>query len=381
MKMDKKLSVFELLKRAVKLLLSNINLALIVFLCSLPLFCFLIFFELSLQTTLSFTYQFLSKQVNVEKDLPENDLFLQTTTNYLTYQSLYQQRNIWEDLSENDLIPWLIKTSLLYFFPYTNLDLLTTTTIVAASSTVYMSKEEPLGLIDLVHRSIKICQKRLGGCLVTSLYVLLLSTSVFLFFLPFFLLSFFGVFSHWAEKLNFVGIIHQPQTFLDLVPFLIYAMVVLVQATLFMYLTAKFIKWSAGWNMSLVFSVLEEEGEDGEEGVSGSNALSLSAWYRKGHETRDVWMMLMFLVFALTTRMPCLYSKCSLSSSGNGVLYTGLYVGLICVGNVVKWLACVVRYHDCKTRPLRKKADVEQAKPPATQESFAARDPSKGSSL
>lgn len=48
------------------------------------------------------------------------------------------------------------------------------------------------------------------------------------------------------------------------------------------------------------------------------------------------------------------------------MLHTSLYVGLICVGNVVKWLACVVRYHDCKTRPLRKKADVEQAKPPAT---------------
>ncbi|KAG2320919.1 hypothetical protein Bca52824_014132 [Brassica carinata] len=362
MKMDKKLSVVELLEQAVKLLLSNINLALIIFLCSLPLFCFLIFFELSLQTTLSFTYQFLSKQVNLEKDSSENDLFLQTT-NYLTYQSLYQQRNIWEDSSENDLIPWLIKTSLLYFFPYTFLDLLTTTTIVAASSIVYTSKEEPLRLLDLVHRSIKTFQKRLGGCLITYLYVLLLSTSVFLFFLPFFLLFFFGVFSHWAEKLNFV----RRQTSLDLViPFLIYAMVVLVQATLFMYLTAKFIKWSAGWNMSLVVSVLEEDGEDGEEGIYGTDALSLSAWYRKGHEKRDVWMMLLFLVFAVVTRMPCLYSKCSLNTSGKGVLYTGVYVGLICVGNVVKWLACVVSYHDCKTRPLRKKADVEQAKPPAT---------------
>ncbi|CAH8354024.1 unnamed protein product [Eruca vesicaria subsp. sativa] len=359
MKMDKKLSVIELLKQAVKLLLSNINLPLIIFLCSLPLFCFLIFFELSLQTTLSFTYQFLSKQVNVEKDLSQNDLFVQAT-NYLTYQPLYQQRNIWEDLSENDLIPCLIKTSLLYFFPYTILDLITTTTIVAASSTVYTSKEEPLGLLDLVRRSIKICQKRLGGCLITSLYVLLLSTSVFLFFLPFFLLFFFGFFSHWADSLNIVSLVHQRQTLLDLVPFLIYAMVVLVQATLFMYLTAKFIKWSAGWNMSLVVSVLEE---DGDEGVYGSDALSLSAWYRKGHEKCDVWMMLMFLVFAVVTRMPCLYSKCSLSSSGKGVLYTGFYVGLICVGNVVKWLACVVRYHDCKTRILRNKADVEQAKP------------------
>lgn len=111
---------------------------------------------------------------------------------------------------------------------------------------------------------------------------------------------------------------------------------------------------------------LRRRGEDGEEGIYGSDALSLSAWYRKGHEKRDVSMMLLFLVFAVVTRMPCLYSKCSASSSGNGVLHTSLYVGLICVGNVVKWLACVVRYHDCKTRPLRKKADVEQAKPPAT---------------
>lgn len=123
-----------------------------------------------------------------------------------------------------------------------------------------------------------------------------------------------------------------------------------------MYITAKFSKWSAGWNMSLVVSVLEEDGEDD---ICGIDALSLSALYRRGHEKRDLWMMLVFLVFALATRLPCLYSKCSLSSSGNGVLYTGLYVGLICVGNVIKWLACVVRYYDCKVSFLRKTADVE----------------------
>nr|VDC61977.1 unnamed protein product [Brassica rapa] len=38
MKIDEKLSVMELLKRAVKLIFSNINLAFFLFLCSLPLF-------------------------------------------------------------------------------------------------------------------------------------------------------------------------------------------------------------------------------------------------------------------------------------------------------------------------------------------------------
>nr|VDD43454.1 unnamed protein product [Brassica oleracea] len=85
--------------------------------------------------------------------------------------------------------------------------------------------------------------------------------------------------------------------------------------------------------------------------------LSLSYWYGSGHEKRDLWMMLMFLVFAIAMRMPCLYSRCT---NGNGVLYTGLYVGLICVGNAVKWVACVVSYHACRTRVSEKKDDEDQ---------------------
>ena len=48
------------------------------------------------------------------------------------------------------------------------------------------------------------------------------------------------------------------------------------------------------------------------------------------------------------------------NSNGNGVLYTGLYVGLICVGNVVKWVVCVVSYHACRTRVSEKKDDEDQ---------------------
>lgn len=317
-KSDEKLSIIELLKRSAKLLFGNINLALFLFLCSLPLFCFLIFFELSLQTTVSLTSTYLSKLVNSE-----------------------------EDLSENDLIPWLVQTSLLYFFPYTIIDLLTTTTIVAASSISYTSEEEPLGLLYLVRRSFKICQNKVGGCLITSLYVLILSTSVF-----------FGFFSGSTIYLFIVSLTLEHQRFIkQALVVLFHAVVALIHGTVFIVLAAKFSKWSAGWNISMVVSVLEEE-EDG-KGIYGSSALSLSAWYLRGQEKRDLWMMLMFLVGALVTRMPCLYYKCSESLSGNGVLYTGLYVGLICVGNVVKWVSCVVCYHDCNTRVLRKKGDVE----------------------
>ncbi|XP_010460156.1 PREDICTED: uncharacterized protein LOC104741080 [Camelina sativa] len=347
---EEKLSVIELLKQATKLLLCNINIFLFLCLCSLPLFCFLIFFELSLQTTVGYASQFLFKLLTLGEGLPENDLIIISKKN-------------------NDLIPWLIQTSLLYFFPYTFLDLLTTTTIVAASSIVYTSEEEPLGILHLVRRSFKICQNRVGGCLITSLYVLLWSTSVFVFFFLFFFLQFLSGSTNYLyvtylsreyERFHYQRFHYQRTGLFDVVVVL----TLLFQCTFLIILTAKFSKWSAGWNMGLVVSVLEDD-EDG-QGIYGSDALSLSAWYRRGHEKRDLWLMLLFLVFALVMRMPCLYSKCSESSSGNGVFYTGLYVGLICVGNVLKWVTCLACYHDCKTRVLRKKRDVEQAKPLGT---------------
>ncbi|KAJ0257712.1 Uncharacterized protein HA466_0085340 [Hirschfeldia incana] len=219
--------------------------------------------------------------------------------------------------------------------------------IVAAYSVAYTSKEEQqLGMVCLVRRSAKICRNRLLGCLITSLYVLLLSTSVF-----------FGFFSDSVNYL-FVGALSRDYQNLHYHSgVLFHAMVVLIHGTILIVLAVKFGKWSAGWNMGLVVSVLEEEeGEDGKGGIYGTNAMSLSYWYGRGHEKRDLWMMLIFLV---VTRMPCLYSRCSERSSVNGVLSTGLYVALICVGNVVKWVACVVSYYDCRARVLEKKDDVE----------------------
>lgn len=170
---------------------------------------------------------------------------------------------------------------------------------------------------------------------------------------------FSGFFSDSVNYLLVVSLSRDYVSFHSKAAVLFHAVVALIHGTVFIVLAVKFGKWSAGWNMGLVVSVLEEEEEDGKGGIYGTNALSLSYWYGRGHEKRDLLMMLMFLVCALATRMPCLYSRCSESSNGNGVLYTGLYVGLICVGNVVKWVACVVSYYDCRARVLEKKDDVE----------------------
>ncbi|WZZ16770.1 hypothetical protein YC2023_109859 [Brassica napus] len=283
--MDEKLSVMELLKRAAKLLFSNISLAFLLFLCSLPLS--------------------LSKP-------PSPSLTSSSSKNSILAATSFSK---------------IIKIS---------------------SSVAYTSEEEdPLGMVCLVQRSAKICQNRLVGCLITLLYVLLLSTSVF-----------FGFFSDSVNYLFIASLSRDYESFHSKAAVLFHAVVYLIHGTIFIVLAVKFGKWSAVWNMGLVVSVLEEEeGEDGKGCIYGTNALSLSYWYGRGHEKRDLLMMLMFLVFAIATRMPCLYSRCSLS--GNGVLYTGVYVGLICVGNVVKWVACVVSYYDCRARVLEKKDDVE----------------------
>ncbi|CAA7036066.1 unnamed protein product [Microthlaspi erraticum] len=188
--------------------------------------------------------------------------------------------------------------------------------------------------------------KRLYDHICLTVYVIFWSTSVLL-----------GFFSDSTNYLFIASLARKLESFRSQAAVLFHAVVVLIHGTVFIVLTAKFSKWSAGWNMGLVVSVLEED-EDGQV-IYGSDALSLSAWYGRGHEKRDLWMMLMFFLFALAMRLPCLYCKCSETSSRNGVLYTGLYVGLICVGNVVKWVVCVVCYHDYRTRVLVKKGDME----------------------
>ncbi|CAN6881209.1 unnamed protein product [Brassica oleracea] len=256
MKIQENLEFVDVLKRARKLVCGNINLLLFLFICTLPLFCFLIFLELSLQTTVLVASEYFSREVK--------------------FWGYYYTAPRDHALLKN-LISLLLPTFLLYLFPYSLLDLLTTTTIVSASSLVYTSEEEPLGLRQLVRRTVEICQNRIedGGSYTTR------------------------------------------SSFEDLSPsrILFDSVMALFHGAIFIVLLAKFS------NMA--------------------DALSLSSYYGRGHEKSGLWVMLVFLLFALATRIRYLCLKCSESSSsnGNGVLYTSFYVGLICVGNIIKWVA------------------------------------------
>ncbi|XP_010551562.1 PREDICTED: uncharacterized protein LOC104822136 [Tarenaya hassleriana] len=345
-KFQEKLEFLDILKQSARLLRCNTSLLIWVFFSSVPLFSFLIFFELSLQNTLYHASLYLSRHQR-----------------YSSWSYYYYSYGKSMPGSGGAVVWPMFQTCLLYLFPYQFLNLFTTTTVVAASSAVYTS-DEPMGLPILARRSVEICRNRLRGCLITSLYVLLFSTSVLFGFIFTATNYYYWAFLFGQYDYSYVLIdLHGEESYHynwpygqgDLTKLLLHISVVLLHGAAFVVLSAKLSKWSAGWNMGLVVSVLEVGSE--EEAVYGSDALSLSACYGRGHERQGLWLMLVFFVNALVLRLPCFYSDCS--ASRTGVYYTCAYAGLICAGNAFKWVACVLFYHESRTRALKKKADLE----------------------
>jgi Na+-driven multidrug efflux pump len=114
----------------------------------------------------------------------------------------------------------------------------------------------------------------------------------------------------------------------------------------FVALLTKYLEWSAMWNMSIVISVLE--------GISGYEAFALSAYFSKGSERRGLILMIVFFVWGLGLRLPCLYFGCY-----EGWLGISVQIRLFCLRNVLKSVVCMVYFYDCKKRILEKKVDEE----------------------
>ncbi|KAK6242045.1 hypothetical protein QQP08_006773 [Theobroma cacao] len=126
----------------------------------------------------------------------------------------------------------------------------------------------------------------------------------------------------------------------------------IVRGVGFTFLLVKLLEWSAGWNMALVISILEEK--------YGIEALEWAAYMNRDCSQRGLILMLVFFAWGLTIRLSCIFYGCSDELATGSVLFTSIYTCLICLGNAMKWVICVVYFFDCKKGISEKKVDDEE---------------------
>ncbi|XVE92450.1 hypothetical protein REPUB_Repub01dG0098400 [Reevesia pubescens] len=223
----------------------------------------------------------------------------------------------------NDFFYKLIQLGLLHVLPLHLLELCAVVVTVDLASKTYM-KEKPASPKEMVQRLLN--KARCEGILVTSAYIYFLSTI--------FLLG-----STWLVTNYYIIVRHFFYNVLTAALFRVAAIALLV----------KYLEWRAIWNISIVVSMLEE--------VHGAEALGLSAYFCRGSERQGFLLMLVFFVWGVSIRLACFYSGCLEKGWG-----TILRVSLICMGNVMKWVVCVIYFYHRKEQTVER-VDEEAGKP------------------
>ena len=297
-------NAFDILKDALVIIFKNFNFIIFIFLASIPLFCFMVYYEIFLQRNLVETSNILKQTPGgwAIPDLIHVRMSL-TIHNKMTKHVFYV----------------LLQLGFLYLVPLHLLELCTVVVTVDLSSKIY-AEERPMTLKEMILKPIY--GERLGGTFITSIFVLYLSTCTLL------------------------GLIWLVTYFVILENSMIEVFLAVFYGVAFVALLTKYLEWSAMWNMSIVISVLE--------GISGYEAFALSAYFSKGSERRGLILMIVFFVWGLGLRLPCLYFGCY-----EGWLGISVQISLFCLRNVLKWLVCMVYFYDCKKRILEKKVDEE----------------------
>ena len=168
-------------------------------------------------------------------------------------------------------------------------------------------------------------ETRLKGPLITSIYVLLLSS----------LIS-FGLVSLSPYLFAAKALV----SVFFMVPFL----------AIFIALLIKYIEWSAVWNMGIVISILEEK--------QGDVAIVVSSYLSRGSRLCGFVLMLIISVWSIVLRLACLYA--GWETRGSGVMRTTVQTGLVCLVNVLKWVIFVVYFYNCKKQSFEKKSATEE---------------------
>ncbi|EXB82620.1 hypothetical protein L484_027799 [Morus notabilis] len=303
---NQKLEVIGILKQAAKLFAKNPSFIIFTVLTSLPFFFFLVYYETFLQGFLVKTSQILLQRRydNFRYNWP------------IPFES---ERKLDKGFSYQ-----LIQLCSLYLLPLHLFELSTVLVIVDLASKIYREEEIWMTFKDMVQRPIH--GTTLRGSFVTFVYITILSTCYLLGLI-------------WLVTLYFV-VLRNP---------LCDVIFGLLCGIAFMFLLRIYLEWSAMWNMSLVISILE--------GVYGVEAMALSNYFSRGNERRGLILMLVFFVLGVSLRLSCLLFGCLGSER-----WIVAQIGLFCLGNALKWVACVVYFHDCKNRIMEKKVDEEVGK-------------------
>ncbi|KAF8040497.1 hypothetical protein BT93_B2658 [Corymbia citriodora subsp. variegata] len=321
------LEFLDTLEAALKLYLHNFSFIVFTLFTSIPLFTLLIYYEIVVHKTLYEVSGFLSETPVHWYDLDEPRS--ESSATRLT----------------RDTLPKIVQVFLLYLVPYHLLDLFSLVlTVDAASDLIDVEEEEPPA--SLKHIALKALRKaRFRGPFITSLYVHSFSICTFIGLM--WVVANHQVLLRVGFSYLFSNLYFSPRR-----GYLEEVLLGLVHGVAFVALLAKYMDWSAEWNMGLVVSILEDS--------YGSEAMEVSAYLSKGNGKKGAFLMLVFFLWGLCLRLPCLYGKCS--ERNGGVLVISVVMGLVCVGNVLKWITCLLYFNECKKGVMEKKFDEEEGK-------------------
>ena len=323
-KRNQKLEVFDVLRAALAISFKNFNFIIFIFLTSLPFFCFMFYYEIFLQRTLVETSNFVDKHPRY---------FYNNEIRYIpdySNEEIMSLLQITKDLSQK-----LFHLGFLYLVPLHLVEFCSVILVVDLASKIYV-EERPLTLKEMKEMMHKLYYgARLRGTFITAIYIFFVSTCI-LIGLIWLITNSFQLGLMWLI-FDYRFIIRDSA--IDVFFSVFYGIA-------FAALLTKYLEWSAMWNMSIVISVLE--------GIYGGDAFALSAYFSKGSEGRGLLLMLVFFVWGLGLRLPCLYFGCY--EGGRGIV---AQISLFCLGNVLKWVVCMVYFYDCKKRILEKKVDEE----------------------
>lgn len=301
---------FEILKSAVKICTSNIKFMFFMIFSIIPFFSFMVFYEVKLQRLVDDVPSLVTKRSRLHTGYAQN------------YHLDFGNQNF-------DILYNALQLLLLYLVLYPLLEMFSMIIIIKIAAKFHAGENEA------TLRQILLQETNLKGLFVTRLWVHWLSTCMVLAVSSLLLHHYF--FAKLLESLGYVIKLCLHIPLLMLYPAMAY----------------KYLLRSIFWNMGIVISILGEE--------TGIGALLVAEYYGKCHKKTGLQLMLVFFVFCNVLRLPGLLAGLYNISSPR-VEVTAAVIGLFCLGNLVKWVASLLFFYDCKLQKLGKKVDEEVGK-------------------